>query len=1840
MAFPGTPAITGYSSGTSNATSWAAFSNVSVPSGSLAVFIVASDGNPTLSVGGADTDWEILSQLGQGTSVRGAVFYWFNDTGSAVNKSFTLSSSGSEQFSGLLVLIPRATAGYAMGISGTFAGQASSANPNPPSHDAGTSRDHFWIAAVASDSTGLPSAVPTNYSNGTNQQAPGTGSASVFYAQRTLTAQTEDPGTFTHGTSRARVNMTLAVWEEAPPGPPEGTLVKTLDTLSSSSTGKVLITGADSPEKTLGVLTLTGTTKLIIQGSLTGGAILLGSLTGSSTGSVRTAGSLVQSLGAVALSAASGVRLTGALNQGLGALGITGGSVLRIKASTTQTLGSLVANSSGDLEGSGPVTGTLAGTLGAITVTIGGSLPITGSTDYYPIGGAGRLLLTGQGNITFASLGGTSEALHTVLDPILGEFNVTLGLLGASGDADINIQGATSNGMLGGLVFSGTGSIRNTGSFAQTLGAATTNAGSNLRLQGTLTQGLGTLLATGSGNSVIAAGAPAGNLGSIIVAATASIGIVGHLTATLNPVELSAAGSVDSELPLIVGNLVTELGTLVVGADAALPIEGTTPTQPGGAGRVLLSAVGNVQLGSLTGIADGIFSSLPELSGALSVSLGELTVSAFGYPIPIGTVGLLTGNLDDLMGVGTGNLHVTGAVLTELGALQGSFTGAVRLQAFSSLALGELLGTSDADTVQPTISGTVNASLADLTIVASGRESFSGDGVGFGSITLGHASSYIVGNLKDALIDTGLRITPIELFFGMMTPDEDQIVREFTVTNVGRRSLNLTQPQIQSEFEFEIIGETPDILRPGEAFTLGVRYLTSAPGIFTGLVLIQTNEDRGPYIVKLSGRIIGYSYIEALWNDLSALVSEEAWARATADEAEAGARLALQAQLLDQISASVLVEQNARVSAIDAEASQRLLLETNFIGEIGTVNARISDETIAWTNAVSAEAVQRENLRTEMLFEFANLPDYSAEIAIERAARISEDGVTATTFSKLGALSPDGTAFVLNESTVMVNTTTSLAQLRNTIESQGTEISTVATALTDLDGSVGTLTTRLNARAINLIPNPNFADGLDDWLVSTGAWAKANSPTHGSYARVLGNGRLLSESLPTLVGTELTLSTNLAFFSDAGTFGIRINWLNNLGVIIASTSWAYKPRNTDFSSSVLDRVRITATAPANTEFVQIEVLAAGLSGPSFAAIKEVKLEANGEMSPYSDEASFEQLFLVSATQEETIASMQTTLETQGAAIDILAETVTGGDGSAATLITTVAAHGVRLNDLDTLTATQGGQITQEISVRENADGVLAQSILDTQVEIETNTGLAITAAVGAETAARVSAIASEATARNVLASRFEARVGLIPDIEETWGAYGTTADVENTWDFDSNAFELAADDGSSGGKNLALTAATANNVLSLLRSLPFDREGTYRLTVQLLTLPGNTGNVSAYAGAIPQTYNDLDINPTDAGSFSYFAGSGEVLPPGTLTTLVGYASGTTPVGVGNGVGLPSVTIEDPSPMPTGTVKVKPLLLLYDMAVGDIVLVRSIKWERVDVIRTTNARITNEETTRSSAVSALAERATTLEATVNTGPNNNASLSGRITTEEGVRASEDGVLAGLISDVSTSVGDLTTTVSTQQVSINGISARYAVTIDANGNVSGYELIGGGGGSEFNVRADSFKVFNPATSLTEPVLEATGGVVRIRNAVIGDANIATGNVQPGAISNSLSIMAVVPVVGVVAPGNSLNGASVSIALTNGGPVRIDYSLGIVVTNTDNGGYVLRRQLTRQIGAGAIELIDETPFIDNSAFYLDSPPAGISVTYRLRATNTAAASPTIELRDQRIILTEFKR
>ena len=52
----------------------------------------------------------------------------------------------------------------------------------------------------------------------------------------------------------------------------------------------------------------------------------------------------------------------------------------------------------------------------------------------------------------------------------------------------------------------------------------------------------------------------------------------------------------------------------------------------------------------------------------------------------------------------------------------------------------------------------------------------------------------------------------------------------------------------------------------------------------------------------------------------------------------------------------------------------------------------------------------------------------------------------------------------------------------------------------------------------------------------------------------------------------------------------------------------------------------------------------------------------------------------------------------------------------------------------------------------------------------------------------------------------------------------------------------------------------------------------------------------------------------------------------------------------------------------------------------------------------------------------------------------------------------------------------TEVSLIENDVDGLEAKYGVTIDNNGNITGYQLLSGAAGSAFNVRADQFAVFN--------------------------------------------------------------------------------------------------------------------------------------------------------------------
>lgn len=82
------------------------------------------------------------------------------------------------------------------------------------------------------------------------------------------------------------------------------------------------------------------------------------------------------------------------------------------------------------------------------------------------------------------------------------------------------------------------------------------------------------------------------------------------------------------------------------------------------------------------------------------------------------------------------------------------------------------------------------------------------------------------------------------------------------------------------------------------------------------------------------------------------------------------------------------------------------------------------------------------------------------------------------------------------------------------------------------------------------------------------------------------------------------------------------------------------------------------------------------------------------------------------------------------------------------------------------------------------------------------------------------------------------------------------------------------------------------------------------------------------------------------------------------------------------------------------------------------------------------------------------------------------------------ASNTASLSQSISELTSTVGTLTTTVTNVISSVNGIQGKYSLSINQNGQITGYELIGGGGSSSFIVTADEFKV--QGTGLNNPII----------------------------------------------------------------------------------------------------------------------------------------------------------
>jgi hypothetical protein len=112
-------------------------------------------------------------------------------------------------------------------------------------------------------------------------------------------------------------------------------------------------------------------------------------------------------------------------------------------------------------------------------------------------------------------------------------------------------------------------------------------------------------------------------------------------------------------------------------------------------------------------------------------------------------------------------------------------------------------------------------------------------------------------------------------------------------------------------------------------------------------------------------------------------------------------------------------------------------------------------------------------------------------------------------------------------------------------------------------------------------------------------------------------------------------------------------------------------------------------------------------------------------------------------------------------------------------------------------------------------------------------------------------------------------------------------------------------------------------------------------------------------------------------------------------------------------------------------------------------------------------------------------------------------SAAITSEATTRADADSALASDISTLSTTVAGHTSTLTTYGTSISGLQAKYGVTLDVDGYVSGFALNNGGGTSDFIISADHFAVVKPSTGAAPVVIfDVTADHVRFNGKLLAD------------------------------------------------------------------------------------------------------------------------------------------
>ena len=182
----------------------------------------------------------------------------------------------------------------------------------------------------------------------------------------------------------------------------------------------------------------------------------------------------------------------------------------------------------------------------------------------------------------------------------------------------------------------------------------------------------------------------------------------------------------------------------------------------------------------------------------------------------------------------------------------------------------------------------------------------------------------------------------------------------------------------------------------------------------------------------------------------------------------------------------------------------------------------------------------------------------------------------------------------------------------------------------------------------------------------------------------------------------------------------------------------------------------------------------------------------------------------------------------------------------------------------------------------------------------------------------------------------------------------------------------------------------------------------------------------------------------------------------------------------------------------------------------------------------------------------------------------SALTTRVSTAEGTITSEASLVDTLQSEMVTAQGDIdsaevtiaahTSAISTAEGDITALEARYGVSLNVNGYVSGFSLNNSGTTSDFVIMADKFAIVDPTGDPGEtefiPFL-VSGGVVTMQNVQISGNLVVNGTLAAGAFQT-----------------------------LTGGLADIDVNMGDITAGTitlDTNGYIRGGQTAYDTGSG---------------------------------------------------------